>query len=373
MVARVKHAAESRGFREPACVLALALLGGLFFFRLANFRTRWFNPDELEHMHVSWCIAKGMVPYRDFFEHHTPWLWYMLAPLLAGEAVASDLGPAVQALTSARATSLVLSAASLCALIWLGRIWSGPLCGALSALFLAGTRIFFDKTVEVRPDVGSLFLWIGCLVGLAYALGGGDPSRDRRGPVLAAGLCLGAAVMFQQKILFVIPGLGLAGCAWILLGAPGSVRLARLCAAGWFVVGLCAPLAATWACFAALGAGWDFFNWNFLLNARWRSGEPREPWLRQIGIDEGRCCSSWRAASRCGSSSWPAPGVSTGSGWCSSRLESTCFSACSSSPSRGRSTTFRCCPFSRSSPLARSPWPPSRYRAGSAGSHCFRS
>jgi len=93
----VKHEAASRGFREPACALVFSLLGGLFLFRLANFRIRWFNPDEFEHVHVSWCIANGMVPYRDFFEHHTPWLWYLLAPLVAGEELASDLGAAVRA------------------------------------------------------------------------------------------------------------------------------------------------------------------------------------------------------------------------------------------------------------------------------------
>ncbi|HWQ27408.1 MAG TPA: hypothetical protein VNN12_00100, partial [Dehalococcoidia bacterium] len=82
-----EHATESRGFRAPACALAFSLLGALFLFRLASFSSRWFNPDELEHVHASWCIAKGMVPYRDFFEHHTPWLWYLLAPLVSGEEV----------------------------------------------------------------------------------------------------------------------------------------------------------------------------------------------------------------------------------------------------------------------------------------------
>jgi hypothetical protein len=272
--------------REPAAVVALVLLGGLFCFRLANFRSRWFNPDELEHVHVSWCVAKGMVPYRDFFEHHTPWLWYLLAPLVAGERVASDTAAAVQALTLARATSLVFSAAALGALVWLGRIWNGALCGAVSALCLAGMRIFFDKTTEIRPDVGSLLLWIGSLVGLAYALRGTDRREGRRGPFLATGLCLGAAIMFQQKMLFVVPGLGLVGLLWIALGSPGSVRLARLRAATWLVVGACVPLAVTWGYFAARGAGWDFFNWNFLLNARWKSGETREPWLQQMAIDD---------------------------------------------------------------------------------------
>jgi hypothetical protein len=278
---RAKEETPSRSFREPACVFAMLVLGGLFTFRLANFHTRWFNPDEFEHVHVSWLVSEGLLPYRDFFEHHTPWLWYLLAPLVAAGAPGRDASAAVHALTLARATSLAISAGVLCATIWLGRLWRGPLCGVVSALCLAGLRIFYDKTTEIRPDVASLLLWIGCLVALAYALRDHHP---RRRGFLAAGLCLGAAIMFQQKILFVLPGLGLVSLAWLLAGSPR--RVARLRACSWFAVGLCIPLAITCAYFAAHGAGWAFLEWSFLLNARWRSGEPREPWLQQMAIDD---------------------------------------------------------------------------------------
>lgn len=39
--------------------------------------------DEFEHLHSSWLVSIGKVPYRDFFEHHHPLLWYLSAPLLS--------------------------------------------------------------------------------------------------------------------------------------------------------------------------------------------------------------------------------------------------------------------------------------------------
>jgi hypothetical protein len=260
------------------------LLAGLFSLRLGLFRIRSFNPDEFVHMHSAWSVAQGGLPYRDFCAHHTPWLWYLLAPLVAGAE--SDASSGVHALILGRAMSLVLSAAALCALIWLGRIWSGPLCGAVSALCLASLRIFLDKTTEIRPDVPALLLWIGCLIGLAYGLGARDSREGRGGAFLAAGLCLGASIMFDQKILFAVPGLGLAGLAWMAFASPRAARAARARTCAWFVVGVCVPLAATWAYFAAHETGRAFLESNFLLNARWKAVDAREPWLRQLATGE---------------------------------------------------------------------------------------
>ena len=40
------------------------------------------NGDNIEHLHYSWRIWQGDVPYRDFFQHHNPLLWYISAPFV---------------------------------------------------------------------------------------------------------------------------------------------------------------------------------------------------------------------------------------------------------------------------------------------------
>ena len=39
-----------------------------------------FYHDEAVHLHLSWLISKGLVPYKDFWFHHSPFLWTILAP-----------------------------------------------------------------------------------------------------------------------------------------------------------------------------------------------------------------------------------------------------------------------------------------------------
>ena len=61
-------------------LIAILSLAG-FIFRFPEIWNRQFDPDEFEHMHAAFSIASGMVPYRDFFEHHPPLFWLLLQPL----------------------------------------------------------------------------------------------------------------------------------------------------------------------------------------------------------------------------------------------------------------------------------------------------
>ena len=38
--------------------------------------------DNLEHIRMSYLVSQGFVPYRDFFEHHHPLLWYIFSPFM---------------------------------------------------------------------------------------------------------------------------------------------------------------------------------------------------------------------------------------------------------------------------------------------------
>lgn len=46
------------------------------------FFTETGNGDNVEHIHSTWLVSMGKVPYRDFFQHHNPLLWYIFAPLI---------------------------------------------------------------------------------------------------------------------------------------------------------------------------------------------------------------------------------------------------------------------------------------------------
>lgn len=58
-------------------VLASAIFCALVFSYI-----RQVNIDEREHLYSSFMVYRGFLPYKDFFQHHHPLLWYAFAPFL---------------------------------------------------------------------------------------------------------------------------------------------------------------------------------------------------------------------------------------------------------------------------------------------------
>jgi 4-amino-4-deoxy-L-arabinose transferase-like glycosyltransferase len=238
---------------------------------------RSLDPDELEHAHAAWSVWRGMLPYKDFFEHHTPWYYYVLRPFFNWFDVDRSLDAATHFLVVGRVLSLVLTVVSV-VLVWsIGRLWRGRSVGLLAAALLVSQPIFLQKTIEMRPDVPALAFFLGALLLLLRGVREDAEAVKRRcWFFVAGGLSLGAAVMFTQKMLFVLPGL-LAGLGlWSLFGDGGAPAGAgrgvrwRILAALAFGLGLCLPGAATLAAFAYHHAGREFVTNNFLLNAQWK-------------------------------------------------------------------------------------------------------
>ncbi len=63
------------------CITVLCSVELLLAFYV--FINHYLCMDHAEHLHAAWLVWQGNVPYRDFFEHHNPLLWYLLAPIVA--------------------------------------------------------------------------------------------------------------------------------------------------------------------------------------------------------------------------------------------------------------------------------------------------
>jgi hypothetical protein len=261
---------------DAGCWFLLVATAALLVARIPLLNVRVFDNDEFEHAHAAWSVSRGLVPYRDFFEHHTPWYHLALAPFFHAFAVDQSFDAARRFLIFGRFLSLALTALSAVLIFRVGRLDGDRRAGLWSGLFLVGQSVLMQKTLEIRPDVLALPFFIGALWFLLQALRAEDvlPARRLRW-FLGAGLCLGAAIMCTQKMLFVLPGTLVGLGIWILRGGRTSARTSRVAAALVVSLGVAAPVLVTWIGFALRGGGGRFIYDNFLLNARVTLGSNR--------------------------------------------------------------------------------------------------
>ena len=240
---------------------------------------RFFDPDEFQHAHAAWSISKGLVLYKDLFEHHTPWYYALLRPLFRWFPPAASFDDARRFLIVARAVSVLLAVGAVALLTRVGRIWESRRVGLLAAALMVTQPFFIKKTIEIRPDLLALLFFLTALGALLRGVSPRAAVNGRRAVWFAlAGLAQGSAVMCTQKMLFVLPGV-LAGLGlWVL----AEERLSRTAHVLLFLVAVALPGVATWQVFRWLHAGDYFILNNFLLNARW-ARIPAEQLIRFVG------------------------------------------------------------------------------------------
>ena len=176
-------------------MLTCCLLIGLFCLRIPLIRDRYFDPDELEHLQVSFLISRGWVPHKDFFEHHNHLLHFILLPFIRPEDPAGSL-------YSARLLMQVLTA-GIIALTWLlGRRLYSRAVGGAAAVWLSCNYIFLVKTLEIRPDTPALLFMLAAVILFLSAI------RDRRnGLWFAAGFSAALSLLCTLKMVFPLLGI----------------------------------------------------------------------------------------------------------------------------------------------------------------------
>lgn len=131
-------------FSTLTTILWITLAVGLtvlFFGRLYG----TFDQDELEALHSAWYILKGNAPYRDFFQHHHPFLYYTLVPVL------HFFGQNLHGMIAARILIFINFLLILLVTYFLGKRIFNPVSALMATVLLSGMPIFF-KILEIRPD-----------------------------------------------------------------------------------------------------------------------------------------------------------------------------------------------------------------------------
>jgi len=156
--------------------------------------------DEFEYFHATRWVSQGLVPFRDFWEHHSPLQWFLFAPVAA--LVRS---PGVSAIVALRWAQLPLWIAAFILMAkWTRRAGASAQATALAFLLAPCATQFMLPAMEYRLDA------VGCaLYVLALFL-------VQRGFFFGAGaaLCLAGFANMRVGPLLVVTGIVIVLRTW---------------------------------------------------------------------------------------------------------------------------------------------------------------
>ena len=175
--------------------------------------------DEFEHLHASWLVAVGKVPYKDFFEHHNPLLWYLSAPIMRlfyDNAVVFYV------------MRFISSGASLLIAWYIYKIvqfFGDKRSGWLAVALYLGNIITLYCFYQYRPDTYMNLCFIAGIYYWFVAL-----KTDKLKSLIISFLCFTASFLFLQKIslLFVVVEFILLGLIFLKKMKVKAVTLAAL-------------------------------------------------------------------------------------------------------------------------------------------------
>ena len=120
------------------------VLWGIASYSLYLFqKVHTIDDDEWEHLTAACEIALGKLPFVDFFEHHIPTFWILLAPFCSE----------IQTSENIEIWRIIMICFSLIGLYFLSRLCGGGVLITMLCLSSLNLAVFREKLIEIRPDV----------------------------------------------------------------------------------------------------------------------------------------------------------------------------------------------------------------------------
>jgi len=165
------------------------------------------DADEVEHVHVTWALSQGIVPYRGIHQAHTPFLWILCEPF-------------VKRLPESIATFVALRAGCVLAFVGIFVVGLLVLREVYGRLRWVHAMVLLPLMLSCLPDLESYRFrpdpWMAFCTACAVLAA----VRLRRAPLRYAFLCgtaLGLAASFSPKmapLCLLVPVLCLVECRY---------------------------------------------------------------------------------------------------------------------------------------------------------------
>lgn len=181
-------------------VWTLLLVAGAAWALALLHRGAALGPDEIEFFRATRWTSLGLIPFRDFWEHHTPLQWLLFAPV-AGVFGGS---PGVAAIVAMRWAQIPLWLATFALIGLFARGRGVSLAIPLTLAILSPT--FLRRAIEYRVDLVGSFFFIAAIVLVSRRA---SPFRW-----IAFGGLMSAAVLANMRLAPVVIVTGLLSLYW---------------------------------------------------------------------------------------------------------------------------------------------------------------
>lgn len=195
---------ENKFFKTIVPVVALGLLAFYIGFAVWTiFFTETANGDNVEHIHSTWLIAYGNVPYRDFFQHHNPLVWYIFAPFV--RFFGAYLGThQLVLLNIAHAVGICAGVITFGVAYRMSAKFFASRLSSLLSLLVVCPPFFYVYCFNYNPDT---FMALGLAFGVYFLFKYFENSQ--LSSLIGSFFFFFLAFMFTQKVLIVLGQLGL--------------------------------------------------------------------------------------------------------------------------------------------------------------------
>ncbi len=178
--------------------IALLVLYAIWFMLWTVLYTETGNGDNVEHLHSTWLVYNNKIPYKDFFQHHNPLMWYIFAPIvgnITNEIILLDLAHATGMIAGVIAFIFVYKISS--------RFFASKTASIISILVLS-PPFFYIYCFNFNPDT---FMALSYAVGLYYLFRYWEKQSIQH--LVISFFSFFLSFLFTQKILVVLFVLGL--------------------------------------------------------------------------------------------------------------------------------------------------------------------
>lgn len=201
---------KKRVFEQILLSVSLICFLLILLLRLQYSIVKIFDPDEMTHLHTTYLMSIGKLPFLDFYWGHLPYINFLLFPIFK----ILPEGPSV--LIASRLLMFLINCGSLFILYKISRkLHLSPFASILALIYLLISPFSFERFFEIRPDIPMVF-FILLSVYLVLKVINTESKKEEK-DIFLIGLSLGIANAFLLRGVFAVAVIGITFLIYFLV------------------------------------------------------------------------------------------------------------------------------------------------------------